>query len=131
MPKLDSSCYKTKPPVTGMGYITLRYWGKEVHGISQTIQAIAKATSCSPQTDGKALLQKTTVPYVTKHGEMNLLPSEASSLWTIIHCGWKGPCILSEERLDHQFHLATSLVPCNRGLPARYTRTTVAQISWQ
>ena len=48
--------HQVEPPVTGMGYITLRYWGKEVHGISQTIQAIAKATSCSPQTDGKALL---------------------------------------------------------------------------
>ena len=35
------------------------------HGNPQSIQAIAKAIGCPPQTDGKALLQKTTFTKLT------------------------------------------------------------------
>jgi hypothetical protein len=37
----------------------------------QTTQSIAKATGCSPQTDCKALLLKTT--QLTEHGEVELV----------------------------------------------------------
>ena len=41
----------------------------------QTPQAIAKAIGCSPQTDGKALLLKTTPVQLTEPGEVNLVPT--------------------------------------------------------
>lgn len=49
--------------------------GKEAHGMSQTIQAVAKAIACPPQTDGKSLLLKRTPKYLTEYREDNLGPN--------------------------------------------------------
>lgn len=41
---------------------------------TQITQDIAKALGCSPQTDAKALLLKTTPTQLIKHGELELIP---------------------------------------------------------
>ena len=41
----------------------------------QTTKAISKVIVCSPQTDGKALLLKTTLTYFTEHREIKLVPT--------------------------------------------------------
>lgn len=49
MPKLDSSCYKTKPPVTGMSDIFLSHCPQGSHRPSNTSQATSKAIGYSAQ----------------------------------------------------------------------------------
>lgn len=43
------------------------------HGDPQTTQTIVKATSCSPQTDDKDLLLKTTTTQLIEGGEVELV----------------------------------------------------------
>lgn len=71
MPQLDILCYQVKPLVPGMGYILLSQWPKGYHETPQTLQAIG----WSPQPDGKALLLKTTLTYVTQCREEELVPN--------------------------------------------------------
>lgn len=68
MPQLYILFHQIKPPVLGMSSILLSQWSNELHGKPQTSQAIAK--HCSPLTDVKAPLYKTTLTYVFEHREV-------------------------------------------------------------
>lgn len=48
---------------------------KGLHKKPQTSLSIAKATGCSPQTNGKALLLKTMPTYLIEYGEVELVPN--------------------------------------------------------
>lgn len=50
-------------------------WPKRCHGNCQTTQAIAEVTGCSPQTDGQALLLKTTLTDLAEHREVKWVPN--------------------------------------------------------
>lgn len=72
MLQLDIFCHEVKLPLGGMGYIFFTHWLKGPYGNPQTSQAIA-ITGYSPQPDDKALFWKTTLIFVTKHREVELL----------------------------------------------------------
>lgn len=50
-------------------------FAKEPHGKIQPTQTIAKAIGSSPQTDDKALLQKTIPVQLTEHVKVKLMPT--------------------------------------------------------
>ena len=52
----------------------LSHWTKWLHVNHKITQDIAKAISCSPQTDGKTLLLKTTLIYLIDPGELEFAP---------------------------------------------------------
>lgn len=58
--------------------------------VPQTTQFIAKAIGCSPQTDGRTLLWKTTPAKRTEHGEVGLVPTQSlRPLLTRVHATGK------------------------------------------
>ena len=57
------------------GLHLVEYWQRGHHEVHAKLQAIAKVTGCSPQTDGEALLLKRTVAYLAEHEEVILVPS--------------------------------------------------------
>ena len=61
------------------------------HGNSKTNQTIAKATICSPQLEGKALLLKTVLIYVIKRGEIETVSDSCPRYWKLL-------CLLSGGR---------------------------------
>lgn len=56
-----------------MGYLLFSHRPKGSHETSHTSQSAAIVMDCFPQPDGKAPLQKTTLTFVTGHGESELL----------------------------------------------------------
>lgn len=59
----------------GLGFIYLSCWLKGSHGKPQTTQSVGKTIGCSPQTDSKAPLLKTTAIQSIQHGEVYLVPT--------------------------------------------------------
>ena len=59
----------------GLDYIQLKSWLKGSHGNPQTTQVDAITISCSPQTDSKDPLLKTSPVQLTEHGEGELMPT--------------------------------------------------------
>lgn len=59
MPKLDFSCHQVKPCARS-GLYLVELLTKGVPCSPQTTQAVAKATDCASQRDGRVLLLKTT-----------------------------------------------------------------------
>lgn len=62
-----------KLPVLELCYIPLSCWPKGSHGNSQTTEVVANTMFCSPQTDSKFPLLKTTLIQLTVDGEIELV----------------------------------------------------------
>lgn len=74
---------KTKLPEPGMGYSQLSFWQKGTLGNPQT-QAVTKTINCSPQTDSKVLMLKTT-SQLGDRGEGKLVPTSSLHLCILEH----------------------------------------------
>ena len=61
---------------------------KESSRNPQTTKAVAKTIGCSPQTDSKASLLKTTLIELIEHGEVKLMPTQ--NLHSHVLVTWKG-----------------------------------------
>ena len=66
-PQLAISRQQMILPVLGLSFIELSSRPKRSHGNTQTTQAFAKTIGCSPQTDSKSLLRKTTPTQLIQH----------------------------------------------------------------
>lgn len=76
--------------------------------------------------DGKSLLLKTTLKYLTEHRKVSLMPTLSLHCYGLGFMVWKALCMLLVEKDNHQ----PSYKPCSlqKKLSTGYSGATLAQI---
>lgn len=122
MLQLDTSCHQVKPLVPSA--IDQRVPQTPKH---HRLFARLLAVDYSSQTQSKAILLKTPLTYVIKHGDLRWCPTRGFiSNGQCSYCS-KVLYMLLEKISNHQLHAVTNTVNYNSDLSVRYVQAIVAQ----
>lgn len=125
--QLAISCHQTASSFR-IGLYLIESWSKGPQGSPHTTPAIVKTIGCSPKTDNKAPLLKTTPTQLIKHGEVRKVPT--MSIAPTLQCCWyrKVLTTLSKKKCKHQVGQKSFVY--NGVPPAGQTKAVVAQTFW-